>query len=69
VPAGTPKDIVNRLHKEIVTILNIPEVKEQLAKAGADAAPSATPEAFGAFIASETRKWGKVITDAKITQQ
>jgi tripartite-type tricarboxylate transporter receptor subunit TctC len=69
VPAGTPKDIVNRLHKEIVTILNIPEVKEQLAKAGADAAPSATPEAFGAFIASETRKWGKVITDAKMTHQ
>src|SRR3954467_2273578 len=60
VPAKTPKPIVARLNKEFTTVLNMPDVREVLFKQGLDAAPS-TPEAFGAYIKSETAKWAKVI--------
>ena len=60
VPAKTPRPIINRLNKEFVAVLNLPEVKDVLFKQGLDAAPS-TPEAFGAYIKSETVKWAKVI--------
>lgn len=60
VPAKTPRPIIDRLNKEFVAVLNAPDVKEVLFRQGLDAAPS-TPEAFGAYIKSETVKWAKVI--------
>ena len=65
VPAKTPRPIVERLNKEFVRALNMPEVKEALLRNGLEAAPG-TPEAFGAYIRSEYRKWGKVIAEAGI---
>jgi tripartite-type tricarboxylate transporter receptor subunit TctC len=64
-PAKTPRDVVNRLNKEVVAVLNLPEIKSLLFKSGLDAAPS-TPEDFGAYIRSETAKWEKVIKAAKL---
>lgn len=63
VPAGTPRAIVNRLNKEIVAVLNLPDLKDFLFKQGLDAAPS-TPEAFAAYIRSEKAQWEKVIKAA-----
>jgi tripartite-type tricarboxylate transporter receptor subunit TctC len=60
VPAKTPRPIIDRLHKEFVAVLNMPDIKDVLFKQGLDAAPS-TPEKFGAYIKSETAKWAKVI--------
>jgi tripartite-type tricarboxylate transporter receptor subunit TctC len=60
VPAKTPKPIIERLNKEFTAVLNMPEIREVLFKQGLDAAPS-TPDAFGAYIKSETAKWAKVI--------
>lgn len=60
VPAKTPRPIIDRLNKEFVAVLNMPDVKDVLFKQGLDASPS-TPEAFGAYIKSETAKWAKVI--------
>lgn len=60
VPAKTPRPIVDRLNKEFVAVLSLPDVRDILFKQGLDAAPS-TPEAFGAYIKSETSKWAKVI--------
>jgi tripartite-type tricarboxylate transporter receptor subunit TctC len=60
VPAKTPKPIIDRLHKEFVAVLNMPDIKDILFKQGLDAAPS-TPEKFGAYIKAETAKWAKVI--------
>jgi tripartite-type tricarboxylate transporter receptor subunit TctC len=60
VPAKTPRPIVDRLNKEFTAVLNMPDIKDILFKQGLDAAPS-TPEAFGAYIKSETAKWAKVI--------
>lgn len=63
VPAGTPRAIVNRLNKEVVAVLNLPDLKDFLFKQGLDAAPS-TPEAFAAYIRSEKAQWEKVIKAA-----
>jgi len=65
VPAGTPRDIIARLHTEIVKAMNIPEIHEKLVAQGTDPVGS-TPEEFGAFMKSETVKWGRVIKAANI---
>jgi tripartite-type tricarboxylate transporter receptor subunit TctC len=64
VPAGTPRPVVMQLHKEMVKVLNDPEVKERAARSGATAKPSASPEAYGQFIRAEMKKWAKVIKSA-----
>jgi tripartite-type tricarboxylate transporter receptor subunit TctC len=60
VPTGTPQPIIAKLNREIVRTLAIPEFKAQLAKDGSETVGS-TPEQFGAFVASETEKWGRVV--------
>jgi len=60
-PAGTPRDVVNRLNVEIMAILNLPDVKDRLAKLGSEPTDIATPEQFGDYIRSEIAKWEKVI--------
>jgi len=59
-PAKTPAAIVERLNREVVKVLNMPNVKEQLFRSGLDASPS-TPKEFGAYIKSEMAKWSKVV--------
>jgi tripartite-type tricarboxylate transporter receptor subunit TctC len=59
-PAGMPKDVVTKLHAEIVKIIGSAEVREVLAAQGAEGITSA-PEQFGKFIQSEIVKLGKVV--------
>ncbi|MDO8301593.1 tripartite tricarboxylate transporter substrate binding protein [Lacisediminimonas sp.] len=59
-PAGTPKDIVNKLQQEIAKSLSSPAMKEKLISQGADPVGN-TPEQFAAHIQSETQKWAKVV--------
>jgi len=67
VPAGTPKEIVDLLNREIVKAMALPDVKEKCAQLGFD--PIANkPDEFAAYIKKEVEKWGKVIKDAKIPQ-
>lgn len=65
-PAGTPKRIVNKLHAEIVKVLNHPEVRDKLQKLGALAVSSKSPEEFGQYIAGEKVKMEKLIRGAGI---
>jgi tripartite-type tricarboxylate transporter receptor subunit TctC len=65
-PAGTPKDVVQRLNSEIVKILKLPEMRERLEALGLEPAGN-TPEEFAAFQKAEIAKWAKVVKDAKIT--
>jgi tripartite-type tricarboxylate transporter receptor subunit TctC len=58
-PAATPRDIIMRLHKEIVRTVQAPDIKPKLINDGADPVGS-SPEEFAAFIRSETNKWAKV---------
>ncbi|OGA48613.1 MAG: LacI family transcriptional regulator [Betaproteobacteria bacterium RIFCSPLOWO2_12_FULL_62_58] len=64
-PAGTPKEIINRLHAEIAKVLALKEVNDALDKQGAEAQGS-TPEQFAAFIKTEHAKWAKVVKTAGV---
>ena len=59
-PAGTPKEVVVRLHGEIVKILRLPDVRERMTGLGADLVGN-TPEQFAAFQRAETAKWAKIV--------
>jgi tripartite-type tricarboxylate transporter receptor subunit TctC len=65
-PAKTPKAVIARLNRELVSILNDAEIKRRLVAHGVEAAPS-TPEALGKYMKSEFEKWGKLIAEAGIT--
>ena len=65
VPAGTPKEIVDLLYREIKKIVDDPDTQAKLATLGF--VPIAnTPEEFGKRIKDEMEKWGKVVRDAKL---
>ena len=64
-PAGTPKEVVQRLSADIGKALSDPQVKQRLYDAGAEAAPT-TPEAFGKMLHTEIAKWTKVVRTADI---
>ncbi len=65
-PRGTPKPVIDRLHKEITAVLQAKDIIEGFERTGTDAVPS-SPEAFRKFVLAEHEKWGKVIRDAGIT--
>jgi tripartite-type tricarboxylate transporter receptor subunit TctC len=65
VPAGTPREIIDRLNGEIVRIVALPDVKQRLAALGFEPVAN-TPEEFAAYIRSEGDKWAKVIREANI---
>jgi tripartite-type tricarboxylate transporter receptor subunit TctC len=65
VPAATPKDIQDRLHREIVKVLRLPDVKARLEGIGFEVVAN-TQEEFAALIKDEIVKWGKVIRAANI---
>jgi tripartite-type tricarboxylate transporter receptor subunit TctC len=65
VPAGTPKPVIQALHREVVRAYNAPDIKEQVVNTGSSVAAD-SPEEFAAFIRAENDKWAKVIREAKI---
>jgi tripartite-type tricarboxylate transporter receptor subunit TctC len=66
VPAGTPKDIVEKIYKDTAKALDAPEVRERLQKIGNE--PMGTsPAEFAADIAREVPQWGKVIDAAGLS--
>jgi tripartite-type tricarboxylate transporter receptor subunit TctC len=60
-PAGTPSDVVDRLHGSIRKVLAMPDVREKLAAAGIEPATSTTPSEFAAFIRAQADVRAKVI--------
>lgn len=60
VRGGTPRDVVDRINREVNTVLTMPAVKERLAGIGVVATPS-TPEEIAAQVKSEQVKWKRVI--------
>ncbi len=67
LPAGTPKELVELLNREIVKVMALPDVKAKCAQLGFDVVAN-KPEEFSVYIKSEVEKWSKVIKDAKIPQ-
>src|SRR5690349_18156214 len=64
-PAGTPREIVQRLNRETGTILASADMKQKLADQGAEAVGGA-PEAFAAHIRAEREKWSKLVRERNI---
>jgi tripartite-type tricarboxylate transporter receptor subunit TctC len=64
-PAGTPKDIVARLHIETARIIAQPDVRERMLVAGLEPVGN-SPEQFSAYVREEVVKWSKVIQQAGI---
>ncbi len=64
-PIKASAAVINLLNKEVVGALAKADVKERLARSGAEAV-SSTPEAFGVIVREDIARWGKVIRDAGI---
>jgi len=67
VPAGTPREIVARLHSAIVKALAAPDVIERFGGGGVSVLVSAAPEEFGQFVAAEMQRWSRVVKDSGAT--
>jgi tripartite-type tricarboxylate transporter receptor subunit TctC len=65
-PAGTPADIVQKMHAAIAKGLNSKEVQERFAAIGASVHPSKSPAEFASYIKAEHERWGKVIQAANV---
>jgi tripartite-type tricarboxylate transporter receptor subunit TctC len=65
VPAGTPRSVIDRLHKDLTVVVASPETKERFEAEGSEPL-SMSPDEFGRFIAAETVKWARVVKDAGI---
>jgi tripartite-type tricarboxylate transporter receptor subunit TctC len=65
LPAGTPQTIVNQLHKEVVRIMGLPDVKERISEMGFNIIVN-SPQEFAAQIRDEVARWGKVVKAAGI---
>lgn len=64
-PAGTPREIVDRLQKEIAAVVSAPDIAEQLRNLGQQPVGS-TPEQYAARLRSDLAVWGEVVRDANI---
>ena len=64
-PAGTPKDVLDKLHGETVKVLAMPEVRKKFDDLGLEPVGN-TPVEFAAVIRKETPEWAKLINDAGI---
>jgi len=62
-PSGTPSAVIGSVHKEILKILQMPDVREGFRRQALEAG-GGTPEQFGAFIKSEIAKWTKVVRES-----
>ncbi|CAN7770436.1 tripartite tricarboxylate transporter substrate-binding protein [Variovorax sp. LjRoot84] len=65
---GTPKEIVDRLNRELVAILKTSTVRQRFAELALEPVGD-TPEEFGRFLKNEVDKWSKVAKAAGITPE
>jgi len=65
-PAKTPKAIIDRVNKEVVRILHVPDFSERVSSLGADVVGT-SPADWGKFLASEITKWAKIAKAAGFT--
>ena len=64
-PAGTPREVIDRLNREVAAALQVPEVQDKLKEQGVSPVHT-TPEATARRIQDELAKWAKVIKDANV---
>jgi len=67
-PAGTPHEIIARLHKETVAIVRTREMSERLMSEGSEVIAN-SPEEFAAFFKAEIAKWAEMVKARGFTQE
>jgi tripartite-type tricarboxylate transporter receptor subunit TctC len=67
-PAGTPREIIARLNREINAVLQMDDLRAKLGAQGIEIT-GGTPEALQAELADELAKWAKVVHDANLKPQ
>src|SRR5437870_13520218 len=67
VPAGTPREVVDRLFPVIQKVMTDPDVISRLKNGGAEAVTSESQAAFAKLVAAETERWAKIAKEAKAT--
>jgi tripartite-type tricarboxylate transporter receptor subunit TctC len=67
-PAGTPKPVLQKIQADTAKALATPDVQQRAQEFGLQVVGS-RPEQFDAFIASEMKRWGRIVTEAKIEQE
>jgi tripartite-type tricarboxylate transporter receptor subunit TctC len=65
VTAGTPKAVITRIHRDLVKVLALPDVKERMFNLGMEVVGS-TPEQLASLVASDIAKWSKVIKESGV---
>ena len=64
VPAGTPAEAVKKLFAATEQALKLPEVAKTLAREGTETSGSASPAAFGAFLAQDAKLWARLVKES-----
>ena len=64
-PAGTPAELIKRLHGEFVAVLNLPDTRAKFIEQGADPVGS-TPQEFGRYVESQIARLRKIGTTAGV---
>ncbi len=64
-PAAMPRELVSQLNREIVRVMNLPDVKSKIVAQG-NFVIGDTPEQFAAYIRTESEKWARVVKQANI---
>jgi tripartite-type tricarboxylate transporter receptor subunit TctC len=62
MPVGTPREIVNKIQRDVAKVLGSQEVKDQLNTTTGLIVKVSTPDEFGAFMRAESSKWAKLIS-------
>jgi len=65
-PAGTPREIVQRVNRDMDQVLKDPEIVKRLADLGPITEGAGTPESLGQFLAAERTRWAKLVKDVGI---
>ena len=66
VPAGTSREIVQKLYQETSKALALPEISKSLAREGTEVSGSKSPEEFAAFIAEDAKLWTRLVKEAGV---
>jgi tripartite-type tricarboxylate transporter receptor subunit TctC len=64
VPAGTPKEVVDKLRAALTSVMTLPDVQQQVIKLGMIPGGASSPAELQGFIDSEIARWGKVVQQA-----
>ena len=67
VPAGTPKEAIDKLYAAAVTTMATPDVVARLATGGAVAVTSPNQTVFSEYVAAETRRWARIVKESNAT--